>query len=87
MPVVDAVRVLADRFGCSPRQARRYVDRATCGRVPVAEPMVVFTVKVPAALAVRIRERARVSGGTVSAVAVGALAEFLAPDRARPGVR
>jgi hypothetical protein len=87
MPAVDAVRVLADRFGCSPRQARRYVDRAVGGRVPVVEPTVVFTVKVPAALADRVRVRARVSGETVSAVAVQALAEFLAPDRVRSGGR
>jgi hypothetical protein len=44
--------VLAERFGCSPRQARRYVERAASGgRVVVPEEMVVFTVKVPAALA------------------------------------
>ena len=28
MPAAEAARVLAGRFGCSPRQARRYVDQA-----------------------------------------------------------
>ena len=45
----EAARVLAGRFGCSPRQARRYVDQAAAsGRVPVPEASVVFTVKLPA---------------------------------------
>src|SRR5207247_882461 len=44
----EAARVLAGRLGCSARQARRYVDRAgAAGRVPVPEPGVVFTVKLP----------------------------------------
>src|SRR5438445_10769370 len=63
MPVADAAGMLVDRFGCSLRQARRYVDRAVAGgRMPVAEPAVVFTVKLPAALAIRVREHARESG-------------------------
>ncbi|WP_433521470.1 hypothetical protein ACQPZ2_29660 [Nocardia pseudovaccinii] len=59
MPVADAARGLADRFGCSLRQARRYVDRAVVsGPMPVAEPTVVFSIKLklPAALDVRVRE-------------------------------
>ena len=51
-PASEAARVLAGRFGCSPRQARRYVDQAAAsGRVPVPEATVVFTVKLPARLA------------------------------------
>src|SRR5512133_1918515 len=45
----DAVRVLAERFAVSTRQARRYVDQAaSSGRVEVPEASVVFTVKLPA---------------------------------------
>ena len=78
----EAARVLAARFGCSPRQARRYVDQAAAsGRVPVPEATVVFTVKVPARLAAAAREHARVSGRTISAVVAQALEEFLARGR------
>ena len=60
VPAAEAARVLAGRFGCSPRQARRYVDQAAAsGRVPVPEATVVFTVKVPARLAAAVREHAR----------------------------
>ena len=78
----DAARVLASRLGCSQRQARRYVDRAAAsGRVPVPEPGVVFTVKLPGRLAVAVREHARESGRTISAVVAQALEEFLARGR------
>jgi hypothetical protein len=87
IPAVEAARVLAGRFGCSVRQARRYVDQAAAsGRVPVPEPGVVFTVKLPGRLAGAVREHARGSGRTISAVVAQALEEFLArARRERPG--
>ncbi|WP_218026956.1 hypothetical protein [Nocardia vaccinii] len=88
--VADAARGLADRFGCSLRQARRYVDRAAAGgRIPVAESTVVFSVKLklPAALVVRVREHAGDSGSTLSEVVSQALADHLVRGRARPGSR
>ena len=81
VPPAEAARVLAARFGCSPRQARRYVDQAAGGRVPVPEATVVFTVKVPARLAAAVREHARLSGRTISALVAQALEEFLARGR------
>jgi Ribbon-helix-helix protein, copG family len=82
MPAAEAARVLAARFGCSPRQARRYAAAAAAsGRVPVPEATVVFTVKVPARLAAAVREHARGSGRTISAVVTQALEEFLARGR------
>jgi hypothetical protein len=82
MPAGEAARVLAARFGCSLRQARRYVDQAAAsGRVPVPEPGVVFTVKLPGRLAAAVREHARASGRTISAVVAQALEEFLAGGR------
>ena len=52
MPAAEAARVLAGRFGVSARQARRYADQARAsGRAEVPEESVVFTVKLPAALA------------------------------------
>ena len=78
----EAARVLAGRFGCSVRQARRYVDQAAAsGGVAVPEPGVVFTVKLPGRLAGAVREHARVSGRTISAVVAQALEEFLARAR------
>ena len=78
VPAAEAARVLAARFGCSGRQARRYVDQAAAGgRMAVPEPTVVFTVKVPARIAQAVREHARTSGRTISAVVAQALEEFL----------
>ena len=73
--------MLAARFGCSQRQARRYVDQAASGRMAVPEPTVVFTVKVPARIAQAVREHARASGRTISAVVTQALEEFLLARR------
>jgi Ribbon-helix-helix protein, copG family len=80
---LEAVHVVAHRFSVSVRQARRYVEAAAAGPVPVPEPSVVFTVKLPASLAGRVREHARERGVTISAVVARALSEFL--DRAHRG--
>jgi superfamily II DNA helicase RecQ len=75
----DAARLLAARFGCSPRQAHRYVQRAgRAGHVEVPAPAAVFTVKLPVPLITRVRAHASSSGRTLSAVVAQALEEFLA---------
>ncbi len=80
--VAEATGVLAGRFGVSARQARRYVDQAVAGgRVGVPEPSVVFTVKLPAVLADRVRAHARGSQTTISAVVTRALTEFVTRSR------
>jgi Ribbon-helix-helix protein, copG family len=82
VPAAEAARMLAARFGVSARQARRYADQARAsGRAEVPEASVVFTVKLPAALAGRVRAHARESGTTISAVVARALTEFLARGR------
>jgi predicted HicB family RNase H-like nuclease len=82
VPVAEAARVLAGRFGCSQRQGRRYMEvAARSGAVVVPELATVFTVKVPASLAQRVREHARASGRSISAVVAQALEEFLARGR------
>ena len=79
VPAAEAARVLAGQYGCSVRQARRYVDAAAArGRVMAPEATVVFTVKLPVRLAAAVREHARASGRTISAVVTQALEEFLA---------
>jgi hypothetical protein len=78
----DAARSLAGRFGCSVRQARRYVERAAqSGRAVAPQATTVFTVKLPAGLAGRVRAHAREAGITISAVVAQALEEFLARGR------
>ncbi len=85
MPVAEATGALAARFAVSVRQARRYVDQAAAGgRVPVPEASVVFTVKLPAGLAARVRAYARERETTISAVVTRALTEFLSRGRREP---
>jgi len=77
--VGEVAHVLAQRFGCSLRQARRYALLAEQGgRVSVPQETTVFTVKLPVALARQVRQRARESGATISALVTQALTEFLA---------
>ena len=79
VPAADAARELASRFGCSPRQAHRYLQRAgRSGHVPVPAPAAVFTVKLPVPLIARVRAQAAASGRALSAVVGQALEEFLA---------
>jgi hypothetical protein len=85
VPVAEAAAVLAARFAVSVRQARRYVDQAVAeGRMEVPEASVVFTVKLPAGLAGRVRGYARERETTISAVAARALTEFFARGRREP---
>jgi predicted HicB family RNase H-like nuclease len=77
MEVIDATKALSRRHRLSERQARRYVERARdAGVMEVAVPKVVFTVKLPAGLARRIRRMARATGQSISALVTQALAEF-----------
>ena len=77
--VLAATQVLAQRFGCSTRQARRYAEQAAkSGPVAAPEPTTVFTVKLPMALVARVRKQAKASGSTISALVTQALTEFLA---------
>ena len=79
MPVAEAARVLAGRFGCSVRQGRRYAGRAArTGRAEVPQDTLVFTVKLPGGLAGRVRAHARQAGLAISAVVTQALEEYLA---------
>jgi hypothetical protein len=74
VPAAEAARELAERCGCSPRQARRYLDSAgRSGRVAVPAPVAMFTVRLPVPLIARVRARAAASGRTLSAVVAQAL--------------
>ena len=78
MDVIDATRRLARRYRLSERQARRYVERARDeGAMVVPGRKVVFTVKLPAVLARRVRRAAAVTGQSISSLVSQALSEFL----------
>jgi hypothetical protein len=84
--VLEATRELARRYRISERQARRYVEQARdAGSMEVPSPKIVFTVKLPGDLARRVRQQAKRSGQTISAVVTLALREFL--DRVVAGSR
>jgi hypothetical protein len=84
-PPAAVLRTLARRYRVSPRQARRYVDAAQQHPqgLPVPEPTVVFTVKLPASLAKRLRALARATGVSLSSLVTRGLEDWL--HRVRPG--
>jgi hypothetical protein len=83
-PVPAVLRALVQRYQVSLRQARRYVEAAQHHPlgVPVPEPTVVFTVKLPVGPVRRVRARARSTGSSLSALVTRALADWL--ERVRP---
>lgn len=84
-PVPAVIRALVRRYHVSLRQARRYVDVAQQypRGVPVPEPTVVFTVKLPVGLVRRIRAHARATRTYLSVLVARALENWM--ERARPG--
>lgn len=74
-----AVAALMRRYGISRRQALRYVREAQrVGRMqPIPEPKVVFTVKIPLRLVRALRQMARSTGESLSALVTRALEAFL----------
>jgi hypothetical protein len=86
-PVPVVLRALVRRYPVSLRQARRYIEVAQRHPqgVPVPEPTVAFTVKLPVGLVRRVRTRARSTGSSLSALVTRALEDWL--ERVRPGPR
>jgi hypothetical protein len=84
-PVPAVMRALVHRYRVSLRQARRYVEVAQRHPqgVPVPEPTIVFTVKLPVGLVRRVRAQARTTGTTLSALVTQALATWLECVRPR----
>jgi len=84
-PVPAVMRELGRRYHVSLRQARRYVDVAQqhSRGVPVPEPTVVFTVKLPVGLVRRVRARARATRTYLSILVARALEDWL--EHVRPG--
>ena len=85
LPVPAVLRLLVRHYQVSLRQARRYVEIAQHHPegVPVPEPTVAFTVKLPIGLVRRVRTRARATRTHLSTLVTRALKEWL--ERVRPG--
>ena len=83
----DAARQLADTFALSLRQAYRYLEQAAALRapVPVVEPTVAITFKLPVSLVRMLRAYARRRGRTLGQIVTQALAELLGPFHGRRG--
>ena len=81
--VADAARRPADEFALSPRQAYRYLEQAAAlsAPVPVVEPTVAITFKLPVSIVRALRASARRSGLTLGQIVTQALAAFLGAFR------
>jgi predicted DNA-binding transcriptional regulator YafY len=66
--LTEAAAELAQRFSISQRQAYRYMERAQHLKqpVPVVDPKLAFTVKLPRTLIARLRAYASSTGLTLS---------------------
>jgi predicted DNA-binding transcriptional regulator YafY len=83
----DAARQLADEFALSLRQAYRYLGQAAAltAPVPVVEPNVAITFKLPVSMVRALRAYARRSGLTLGQIITQALAPFLSRFHRRRG--
>ena len=80
LSVAQACAALSGRFELSRRQAYRYVQeaQALAAPVPVAEPSVAVTFKLPPGLVSRVRVRAAADRTTISEAVSRALSAYLA---------
>jgi|SRR5215471_19071442 len=83
----EAARRLADEFDLSMRQAYRYLEQAAALRapLPVVEPTVAITFKLPLSIVRALRAYARRSGLTLGQILTQALAPFLGALHRRRG--
>ena len=79
----EAVQVLSRDFHLSRRQAYRYLEEAEAigHPVPVGEPSIPVTFKIPRNIVSDLRVHAAVSGSTLSEIVARAIAAFLAQER------
>src|SRR5213593_3438489 len=83
----EAARQLADQFALSLRQAYRYLEQAAAlhAPVPVVEPTVAITFKLPVSIVRALRADARRSGLTLGQILTQALTTFLGAFHRRRG--
>jgi predicted DNA-binding transcriptional regulator YafY len=77
--VAEAADILSREFGISRRQVYRYLKdaRANGRAVPVAEPLVPATFKIPSGVLRQLRAYSAVSGLTLSAILTRAVKSYL----------
>lgn len=77
--LAQTVSTLATEYGISKRQAYRYIGEAqkTGKPLPIPEPKIVFTVKLPVKLVDQIRMFSRRTGQSLSELVTEALVTFL----------
>jgi len=87
LETAEAARRLADEFDLSLRQAYRYLEQAAALRapLPVVEPTVAITFKLPVSIVRALRAYARRSGLTLGQILTQALAPFLGALHRRRG--
>jgi len=80
LSVAQACVALSGRFDLSRRQAYRYVQeaQALAAPVPLAEPSVAVTFKLPPSLVSRVRVRAAADRTTIGETVSRALSAYLA---------
>ncbi|MFZ0789109.1 MAG: hypothetical protein WAM94_05745 [Chromatiaceae bacterium] len=80
LSVAEACVSLSRQFALSRRQAYRYVQeaQALAAPLPVAEPSIAVTFKLPPSLVSRVRARAAADGTTLSETVARALSAYLA---------
>lgn len=78
-PLPQAAQSMSREFGLSRRQAYRYLEEAAAlgHAVPVVEPSVAVTLKIPANTVRALRAYARSSGLTIGEIVTRALSAFL----------
>jgi hypothetical protein len=83
--LTQAAIALAGRYAISKRQAYRYVREANLvgEHVPIPEPKVAFTVKLPRDLIQAVRECAASTGQPLGKIVAQALEAFLVKERGR----
>jgi len=81
--LADAATALSRDFGLSRRQAYRYLEEAAAiGRpVPIAEPSVPITLKMPGSVVRDLRTYSEASGMTLGEIVARAISRFLKATR------
>jgi len=81
--LADAASMLSRDFGLSRRQAYRYLGEAQAigHPVPIAEPSVPITLKIPGSVVRDLRDYSAVSGLTLGEIVARAISRFLKATR------
>ena len=81
--LADAAAALAEQYGLSRRQAYRYLQEGQRIKRPVAvpEPIIPFTIKIPADVVGELRAYAQTRGLTIGETVARAVLSYLAKAR------